>query len=400
MAFVEINPRYRALLGRHGLTSPELFLALPAVIVSGHPDRHVAQVTVGDGPAAVAAFLKREHRIPWKDRLANAWAGFGFVSKSYREALTLRALQQIGVGCPEWIAVGEDRQGRAFLLVRGLADATDLRRFLRDRLSRDARARRRFARQLGEALARIHNAGFDHPDLYSKHVLVDPRTETFHFLDWQRSRRRRSVNWEQRCRDLAALDATLAEDRATPRERLACLRAYLRATATPCGGRHIANRIRQQTERLLRKPHIREARHGPLPAGEHAILWLDDEALCVTQEFWAELQGRIPDWLRLDRATARRGSSTTHTEVALSGGRRGLLVCRSCPQPLRWLWAGLRRRALVSPEVRQAGVLFRRQRQGSTAPRLLAFGQRRSFPWRTESFLLTEIAAPATEGGK
>src|SRR3954468_6162730 len=100
MAFVEVNPAYRALLERHGLTCADRFLALPAVIVSGHPDRNVARVTLqGDTP--FHAYLKREHRIPWRDRLANLWAGLRSASKSYREGRTLQALRRAGVACPE-----------------------------------------------------------------------------------------------------------------------------------------------------------------------------------------------------------------------------------------------------------------------------------------------------------
>src|SRR6266853_132842 len=102
MAFVEVNPAYRELLERCRLVAFDDFLALPAVIVSGHPNRNVARVTLGQEPAAVGAFLKREHRMPWRDRLVNAWAGFGFVSTSYREAMLLRAIRQAGIGGPDW----------------------------------------------------------------------------------------------------------------------------------------------------------------------------------------------------------------------------------------------------------------------------------------------------------
>src|SRR5215472_11412029 len=130
MAFVEINPKYQDFLRRQGLVSAGQFLRLPAVVISGHPDRHVAQVALGTGPDAVNAFLKREHRVWWKDRLAGAWAGFGLVSKSYREARVLQALERAGLPCPEWIAAGEDERGRAFLLVRELTRFLDLRVFL------------------------------------------------------------------------------------------------------------------------------------------------------------------------------------------------------------------------------------------------------------------------------
>src|SRR5579885_3168913 len=127
MALVETNPRYRGLLKGAGLLSVERVLALPAVIISGHPDRNVARVTLGDGPGAVPALLKREHRVRWRDRFLNWWGGFGPVSLARREAGTLRDLQRAGLPCPEWIAAGEDDQGRAFLLVRELTSCVDLR---------------------------------------------------------------------------------------------------------------------------------------------------------------------------------------------------------------------------------------------------------------------------------
>jgi hypothetical protein len=55
----------------------------------------------------------------------------------------------------------------------------------------------------------------------------------------------------------------------------------------------------------------------------------------------------------------------------------------------QWLW----RRPPLSPEIYQAGLIFRLQRYGIPTPRLLAVGQRQSFPGRTASFLLTETPA-------
>src|SRR6266852_2949868 len=188
MAFLQINPRYQHLLRQQGLAAPAAFLEMPSVIICGHPDRNVARVTLGTGSDAVAAFLKREHQVAWKDRLLNALAGFGFISKSGREAAVLRSLHHAGIGCPDWIAVGEDNQGRAFLLVRELTDTTELRLLLQNHQHAAAAQRCRFARTLGEALADFHHAGFDHPDLYSKHVLVNRADRTVYFLDWQRSR--------------------------------------------------------------------------------------------------------------------------------------------------------------------------------------------------------------------
>jgi hypothetical protein len=153
-----------------------------------------------------------------------------------------------------------------------------------------------------------------------------------------------------------------------------------------------ARAIRQETQRLLRRRHIWKARYSPPPVGPQELLWIDGEALCVTLDFWESLAGQVPEWLSVQE-TPGEANGPTHQVVPLPGGRRGVLVRRRCDQPLRWLWTEFRRQPLMSPEVRQAGALFRRQRQGLPAPRLLAFGQRRPWPWRTESFLLTEDEA-------
>jgi tRNA A-37 threonylcarbamoyl transferase component Bud32 len=421
MAFVEIEPKYRELLERQGSTGPDELQGLPGVVICGHPDRHVAQVTLGSGPDAVAAFLKREHRVPWRDRLANALAGFGFVSKSYREALLLRLLRRAGVGCPELIAAGSDARGRAFLLVRQAVGAVDLRLFLKNRLPADPDRRRLFARRLGESLARVHAAGFDHPDLYSKHILVNPEDETICILDWQRSRRWRRLGLARRCRDLAALDATLADDLATPRERFECLRAYLRrspglaaslgrarssalAPGSRLNGRSLrlpvrrfAHQLRRLSQRLLGRRRIRELHQPPLACGDQNLIWLDGEALCVTRAFQDDCLGTMPAWLKVTGHKPRNSDQLVRTPVVLPGGRPATLVRRWANRPLAWLWSRLRRKPLTSPEVRQAGIQFRLQRYGVESPRLLAVGEQHSFLGRTESFLLSE-AVPGAVG--
>jgi tRNA A-37 threonylcarbamoyl transferase component Bud32 len=379
MASLEINPSYRPCLEGLGLTAPAHFLSLPAEIITGHPDRHVGRLTLGSGAGTVHAFLKREFAIPWRERLESAWAGCGFAARSRREARMLQAARQAGIGCPEWLAAGEDDHGRAFLLLRRVEGAVELRTFLHEHC-RTSRQRHRFAHRLGIALARLH-AGFRHPDLYAKHVLVHPADGTIHFLDWLRARPGRP-GLHARCRDLAALDATLAEQLASPRQRLTCLWAYLHATPSPLGSlpvRRWATGIRRRTRHLLSRRRLRAERDRPLTIGDRSVLWLDGEALCVLRDFWDELGGRVPSWL---------GTAGSADEVVpLPGGRRGLLVRRRRSQPLAWLWAKLRQRPLVSPELCRAGLLFRHDAR----PRLLAFGQRRPRPWRTESFLLTEL---------
>jgi tRNA A-37 threonylcarbamoyl transferase component Bud32 len=395
MAVVLLNSRYRPLLEQHGLVRAERLLGLPAEIVSGHPDRHVARVTLGQGPAAVPAYLKREHRVPFKARCLNAWAGFGFVSKSCREGRILQALQWAGLGCPEWIAMGEDDEGRAFLVVHEVTGAVDLRAFLQQRQGALPAERRRFARWLGAELARLHNAGFNHPDLYAKHLLIRAADQTVSFLDCQRSRWRRFVPWRRRCRDLAALDATLCDDLATRRERLTCLFAYLRNSSRRAGLSPTALRIHRISKRLLGQRRIREMRLQPQAGIKQSLVWQDGEALCLTPEFQAALGGQTPDWLLLKRMPAQPRSLEIRTVVSVPLPHPALLLRRRTSSLMNRLWAWLRGQPVISPELRQAGLLFRLQRQGVPTARLLAFGQRQPSLGRTESFLLTESVSGA-----
>src|SRR5438128_12125803 len=224
---LEINPRYRPLLDRLGLREVDDFLRLQAVIVCGHRHRHTAHLTLGAGETAVRAFLKREQATYWRDYVSSLWAGLGWVSRSSREGRMLQALQAAGFPCPEFIAAGEDDRGRAFLLVRELEGTEELRQVLREHTT-DVAGRRLLARRIGCVLAEMHDAGFRHGDLYSKHVHANLARQTIHFLDWQRAQRRRRLSWVCRLHDLAALDATLNDDLASPRERLICLAAYLK----------------------------------------------------------------------------------------------------------------------------------------------------------------------------
>jgi tRNA A-37 threonylcarbamoyl transferase component Bud32 len=385
---LDVNPRYRAFFQEHGLDTVEDYLKLPSVIVSGHPHRNVARVTIGRGREVIRAFLKREHRVPWKDYLASAWAGFGWVSRSYREAITLRALHGTRISCPEVLAAGEDNQGRAFLLVRELDDVLQLRTFLREGYLKRGPGRLTFARSLGERLADLHAAGFAHHDLYSTHILVQPETGAIAFVDWPRARRRHRLDGKQRWHDLASLHATLADDLATPRERLVCLKAYLRQSGARTR-RELCVARRQVClygQRLLSKRYIRELRNTQLPLGEQTLVWLDGEALCATPAFHASLDGIVPTGLMPDA----RNRSGLDERVTLPGGSQGVLVRRRTVQVFAGLWASLSGRRLDSLELRRAAVLFRLQRYGVHTPRLLAFGRRQTAPWLLDSFLLTE----------
>jgi tRNA A-37 threonylcarbamoyl transferase component Bud32 len=416
MAFVEIAPRYRDVLRSNGIASAGDFLGWAGVILSGHPRRHVLRVRAGDE----SFILKKEHRVPWRDRFASAWAGFGWSSKSLREARVLDRLRRAGVPCPEVVAAGEDG-AQAFLLLREQAGMTDLRDYLggplpasegrsgkwegeapaepcceygsagaspsQNSLPLTDSERRRLAAALGRELARIHAAGFEQPDLYAKHILVRPSAGgyRFCFLDWQRSRIRRAVPWRRRLGDLAALDASLAEHLASDRLRLVVLRSYLLDSGPLT--RLIGAAIRRITERLLQRRKVRELRQPPLPGEAQQLLWLEDgERLCVARDFYEELGGRLPSWLPRDVPPSADGACVEHRLILLGAGRTAHLVQRWRRAPAGWLHRG----KFPAPEFVRAAAIFRLQRFGVAGPRLLAMGYRPVGLAQRFSFLLTE----------
>jgi heptose I phosphotransferase len=265
------------------------------------------------------------------------------------------------------------------------------------------------ARALGASLARVHDAGFEHPDLYAQHVLVCPEAGTVHLLDWQRTRRRRGLGWRARGRGLAALDATLDGRLVSPGERLAFLRAYLEGAqqhpeeaevpgqpAAPAAPRRMARLrlvlegLRGQSRRLLARRHVREKRQPP--AATQAWECLDGAALCVTPAFQERCPQGVPGWLPLEQqpAPAREGASRRWLDWQ---GARTLLVRRRQRAGWAALWSALRGRPFVPRQQAEAALLLRLERHAVPAPRVLALGQRPEGAGGCDSFLLTEELA-------
>jgi tRNA A-37 threonylcarbamoyl transferase component Bud32 len=375
-----VRAELRETYSAFGLTTPEAFLALPGVIVSGHPDRNVSRVVLPDG---TAAYLKREHVVRRKSRFRNWRDGFGRVSLSAREGMTLRQLEALNFPAPRWLAYGEDGEGRAFLLVAETAGVTDLRR-----LNLGRKTLRELAVRLGRQIAEFHAAGVDHPDLFAKHVLVDSADLSITLLDWQRTRFRESVPGRDRVRSLAALHATAPN--ATNRHILArFLWAYRRSLlAQRIGGvpsfAQLVREIEEAAHKLQRRRGIREQRQPPLPAGAQRLVCVDGEAIACLPEIADEIT---------DVREALYPPSSGASALLLPGGRECRLETGRYWQPLAFLGAWIRRQTWRAPEVRRARLLFHLERHHIPAPRLLGYGHRR-IGWGHAAFLLAE-ALPA-----
>jgi hypothetical protein len=365
-----VRPECRDWLTSAGVQTASDILALPGVVVSGHVGRNVSRVEI----AGTTAYLKREHVARVRDRFRSWRDGFGWASMSAREAAILRRLDDGDLPGPKWLAFGQAGQS-AFLLVEGVEGATDLRSSGRVGLSSAGR--------LGRAIARIHDAGIDQPDLFAKHFLVQPEAGSLTILDWQRAVVRTTVSWPRRIRGLAALKATAGDDVLPPPVWTRLLTAY-RAEANKLGAAApdpgtLRAQVEARSRSLAQRPGVRSQR---LPAVVQELVRIEGETVCAIPAVATELAA--PNSIVRLYDLANHGGT-----IAVNGRTAVLHVCRRHLPFARWL-AALRGRAWRSAELRVARLLFHLERHGIPAPRLLAYGQRSSRFGPAESFVLFE----------
>ena len=357
-AHLMVRAHSRAMFQEQGLTTAMAFLNMPGEIVSGHPDRHVMRVQLADGRWA---FLKREHRIRWKDRWRNLCDGFGRVSKSLREGTVLREIEARGLPVPRWLAFGEDDSGRAFLLVEEVAGTRDLRHAARDP---------RLPVLLARLCATLHQGDIDHPDLGAKHLLLAGDTLTV--LDWQRASLRRQVPWSRRIRSMAQLLATLPRfTDADRRQFIAHYRdALLAGFATGVMSEHaLFDACESQRRVLQKKRQVHDQCQPPLEPNAQRLVWLDGEALCAIPDAVGDLEPPAMRAMLHDPAAAGdflqlRDGSVARLDVARHRAWAGRLL------------AFVRRKCWRAPELVKARLLFHLERYRVPTRRLFAYGQR------------------------
>lgn len=276
MSFFHVEAAYVRHLQLQGLCNfRDFFYHDGGKIVGRHRLRNVVRIDLG----GFRGFLKRECKVRWKDRWLNWWAGFGLVSKSRREWQILHTLRAHGFEVPQPLAVGEDRD-RAFLLLRELPQAIELRSCLRAARG-DTPQRTWLIQAVAKAIARLHAAGFTHPDLYAKHIFINIEQHSIRLIDFQRTCSPRALSWNERWHDLAALDASLSERLVSSHDRLTFLTTYLRASGPGTPGRPLLRQaitaVTRRTAHLLNRRRIRDMRKEP--AGDrieaHRVTWHD-----------------------------------------------------------------------------------------------------------------------------
>jgi tRNA A-37 threonylcarbamoyl transferase component Bud32 len=270
-SIILINPRYERLVRNHGLHDFDRVMRWHGgQQVGRHAKRDVAQIEIKEDGTVFRLFLKREWQTYLKDRFKNWIGGLGWGTKSRREWHILQAMSEAGVGCAEPLVFGERRGFRpqGYLVLREIAHTTLLCPFLAERGERmTVSQRRQFATHLGREVGRLHAAGIDHPDLFSKHILLSterPLREMprVWFIDMQRSATQTTLSQVQRVQDLAALDATVHPHLASRSDRLAFLHGYLAVAPPTMNLLQFARFIRRRSGKLQSRRKIRAMREA------------------------------------------------------------------------------------------------------------------------------------------
>ncbi|MCS7016878.1 MAG: lipopolysaccharide kinase InaA family protein [Gemmatales bacterium] len=206
MELLWLDPNYASILYEAGLRQFEDFMTCSRarVIRRRHNGtRSVALFSLGN----LTAYLKREHRVAYKERLRNWWDGYGAVGKSLREWRMLRNVRRAGFAAPTPLACGQQGR-RAFLLTLEMEDFVPLDKYVAGATPQELNL---LSYRLPHWLARWHAAGFVHPDLYAWHIFVRVTDQEIAVLDLARADQVEEVPWPERWRELALLGVSLRE---------------------------------------------------------------------------------------------------------------------------------------------------------------------------------------------
>jgi hypothetical protein len=266
---LNIKPDYQALLAAHELRDlPAFFeqqqgerLDKPGL----EPWRQRWRITLSDTDGDEQTFYLKRFTHPPLNRQIDRWKTGQFArSTAAVEFDNAHQLAAAGITAIVPVAFGQQMAGpwekRSFLLM-GEVTGESLERWVPLHLSppdseTDRTSRRNRLDRLADFIARFHNTGFVHRDLYLSHVFI--RTEndgaaTFALIDLQRVFRPSVRKRRWAIKDLAALDFSTPADRVSRTERLRFLCRYARICQVFGSARSLARSIQRKTNSMRRR---------------------------------------------------------------------------------------------------------------------------------------------------
>ncbi|MGB2987692.1 MAG: lipopolysaccharide kinase InaA family protein [Phycisphaerae bacterium] len=211
-------------------------------------------------------YLKRFHNPPLKARREMRRSVTGASSLAGMEWTWMHRLAADGISCVKPIAFGEQFRGakelRSAILMEAVPGAS--LEYWVDQWGEDDRPTiRSLVQPLAALVARLHERGYIHRDLYLSHVFHDPASPpeaSLHLIDLQRVIRPR---WRHRrwiIKDLASLNFSAPPHLVSKTDRLRWLTHYLGSPKLDASAKRLAYRIVGKTQRIGDHQRHRAAR--------------------------------------------------------------------------------------------------------------------------------------------
>lgn len=257
---VLVIARHRKILESLRLTTLDQVKRYHGELIKNHRGhRDIFRIKTSDESGRpLTLFLKRNLKPYRKDGLRSLFRHGQVRSSSREEWENSEALARAGFATAPMVAFGEDCgllwERYSCIITEAAPAPQTLDDFAARCRHRETRIRLLLA--LADWLRRLHEEGLATPDLFARHIFVDPslREPEICLIDMARLDRRHWLSDAVRARDLAALHVSLPLRTVGPNERLRFLKRY-------AGGDHgrLARLIRQRTRHLLKRRRFRKS---------------------------------------------------------------------------------------------------------------------------------------------
>ena len=211
-------------------------------------------------------YLKRFANPPRRASREVRRSGSGASSAGGVEWVWLNRLIADGIPCPRPIAFGEELAGsceRRSVLLTEAVPGKSLERWMTLWGEPDRPTIRQLIGPTADMVARLHNHGYIHRDLYLSHLFFDPEETSdrcLHLIDLARVIRPTRGHLRWIVKDLASLSYSTPASLVSRTDRLRWLKRYLQVSKLDGSGRRLVYRIVGKTDRIARHERRRQAR--------------------------------------------------------------------------------------------------------------------------------------------
>ncbi|MHC4745440.1 MAG: lipopolysaccharide heptosyltransferase II, partial [Planctomycetota bacterium] len=192
-----VDPAYKLVLAKAGLDSIDAAFAFDSARsltksnLAAFRSRLQFEIDDPQSECPLTLFMKRFDKPPLSVQLKNRLSHRAFVSCAACEFAPAQELPIAGVRTPRVVAYGEQCSGifekRSFIITEKIPDAEALERKLPDcfnapQTRENLKLRRDFIARLGAFIAKFHQTGYRHRDLYFSHIFCSSAGE-FYLID-------------------------------------------------------------------------------------------------------------------------------------------------------------------------------------------------------------------------